>query len=88
MLEEGLDQELKGVSLPGVLPYHNMLKYYNDLIFGMLEEPEETASPLKSTNQVDPYEAFRQQVRRQWELECQNMGSEVHDEILINYLVY
>ena len=38
--------------------------------------------------QVDPYEAFRQQVRRQWELECQNMGSEVCDEILINYLVY
>jgi len=88
MLEEGLDWELKGASQPGVLPYHNMLKYYNDLIFGMEEEPEETASPLKSTNQVDPYEAFRQQVRRQWELECQNMGLEVHDEILINYLVY
>ena len=88
MLEEGLDRELKGASRPGVLPYHNMLKYYNDLIFGTEEEPEETASPLKSMNQVDPYEVFRQRVRRQWELECQNMGSEVCDEILINYLVY
>ncbi len=54
----------------------------------MEEEPEETASPLKSMNQVDPYEVFRQWVRRQWELECQNMGSEVHDEILINYLMH
>jgi hypothetical protein len=88
MLEEGLDRELKGASPPGVLPYHNTLKYYNDLIFGTPEEPEETASPLGSTNQADPYEAFRQRVRRQWELECQNMGSEVCVEILINYLMY
>jgi len=71
-----------------VLPYHNTLKYYNDLIFRMEEEPEETASPLKSMNQVDPYEVFRQWVRRQWELECQNMGLEVRDEILINYLMH
>ncbi len=65
-----------------------MLKYYNNLIFRTEEEPEETASPLKSMNQVDPYEVFRQRVRRQWELECQNMGSEVRDEILINYLMH
>ena len=82
------DREHKGASPPGTLPYHNTLKYYNDLIFGMLEEPEETTSPLKPTNEVDPYEVFRQQIRRQWEFECQNMGSEVCDEILINYLAY